>query len=227
VSGGGEGGEEGGGAPPAPAAVCDADNAAWWPLCMPSRAWLLALDAALLEPFLRREAGGSPRIADVDAAFAAEILGTGAAAALADATPGGDTTDDGDPPARRKGGGRKAVVGGGGGGGGGGGPRVFAGFAFWKDVYDKHAARSPWKKVVAGALWTEFCTHIKGSRRALESGDGRLTRGEYLRLPERATALADRDREAAHDAFDANEKARKAAGRIGTPGCQIGYVDLH
>ena len=128
AAGGGGGTASGGDAedsagPPAPAAVCDAAGAAWWPLCMPSRAWLLALDAALLRPFLCREApspaaaaaGASPRIADADAAFAAAILGTGGAPALA--------------------GGVKA----GGGGAPPGGARVFAGFDFWKVVYDKHA----------------------------------------------------------------------------------------
>jgi len=126
-------GEEDGAGPPAPAAVCNAEGKAWWPLCMPSRAWLLALDASLVKPFLLREqpppaaaaAGASPRIADADAAFAAAILGTGGANALVAAAA---AADDDHPP----GAGRKAAV------GGSSGVRVFAGFDFWKGVYDKH-----------------------------------------------------------------------------------------
>jgi hypothetical protein len=130
--------EEGPG-PPAPAAMCDTGDAAWWPMFMSSRAWLLALDASLEEPFLCHESHHA------DAAFVAAILGTSGAATL-DASPT-TAADDDDPTGVRK----AAGLGG----------RVFAGFDFWKRVYGTR------KGLAAGALWTEFCTHIKGSRGAL------------------------------------------------------------
>jgi len=167
-------------APPAPAAMCDTADAAWWPLSMSSRAWLLALDASLNEPFLRREpfaaGGGTPRIAVADAAFVAAILGTGGSAAL-DMSPAAATAVADDPtgPAQRRAGSWKT------GGVDGGGGRVFAGFDFWKLVHDKQVTRSRGKGLGAGALWTEFCTHIKGSRGALAAvGLSRRTVRVYM-----------------------------------------------
>jgi len=221
AGGGGGGGDsrglEDGGVAPAPAALCDAADAAWWPLSMPSRTWLLKLDASLLDPFLRREPpaapGGSPRIVHADVSFVAALLGTSGATAL-DASPAAAAVaadhDDPSGPARRKVGGRKAAAAGGGGGGGRG--RVFAGFEFWEAVYDKRAARSTWKGMGVGALWTEFCTHVKGSRSALAKDTGHLTREEYLALPDRATAVPLRHRPATYDAFEVYEKARRDAG---------------
>ncbi|XP_034201217.1 TPR and ankyrin repeat-containing protein 1-like [Prunus dulcis] len=81
------------------------------------------------------------------------------------------------------------------------------------------------KKLDASRVFTEIISHIKGGLGAMEAGDGKLNRDDYVQLSEgRVSNLSKQKREAIYDIFQAYEKMKMENGEF-----DLGdfVIDLH
>ncbi|VVA40051.1 PREDICTED: TPR and ankyrin repeat-containing, partial [Prunus dulcis] len=81
------------------------------------------------------------------------------------------------------------------------------------------------KMLEASRVFTEIISHIKGGLEAMEAGDGKLNRENYVRLSEsRGSNLSKQKREAIYDIFQAYEKMKMKNGEF-----DLGdfVIDLH
>ncbi|ONI29819.1 hypothetical protein PRUPE_1G215600 [Prunus persica] len=81
------------------------------------------------------------------------------------------------------------------------------------------------KMLEASRVFTEIISHIKGGLEAMEAGDGKLNREDYVRLSEsRGSNLSKQKREAIYDIFQAYEKMKMKNGEF-----DLGdfVIDLH
>lgn len=71
------------------------------------------------------------------------------------------------------------------------------------------------KKLDASRVFTEIISHIKGGLRALEAGDGKLSRSCYVQMSEgRAYNLSQQKREKIYDIFQVYEKMKMRNGEF-------------
>ncbi|CAB4263926.1 unnamed protein product [Prunus armeniaca] len=81
------------------------------------------------------------------------------------------------------------------------------------------------KKLDASRVFTEIISHIKGGLEAMEAGDGKLNREDYVRLSEsRGSNLSKQKREAIYDIFQAYEKMKMKNGEFDLADF---VIDLH
>ncbi|BFG15995.1 hypothetical protein CerSpe_022680 [Prunus speciosa] len=81
------------------------------------------------------------------------------------------------------------------------------------------------KKLDASRVFTEIISHIKGGLEAMEAGDGKLNREDYVRLSEsRGPNLSKQKREAIYDIFQAYEKMKMKNGEFDLADF---VIDLH
>ncbi|XP_068331789.1 uncharacterized protein [Pyrus communis] len=81
------------------------------------------------------------------------------------------------------------------------------------------------KKLDASRVFTEIISHIKGSIGAIEAGDGKLSREDYVHLSEgRGSILSKQTREEIYDIFEAYEKMKMEKGEFDLADF---VIDLH
>ncbi|XP_008222326.1 PREDICTED: uncharacterized protein LOC103322211 [Prunus mume] len=81
------------------------------------------------------------------------------------------------------------------------------------------------KMLEASRVFTEIISHIKGGLEAMEAGDGKLNRQDYVRLSEsRGSNLSKQKREAIYDIFQAYEKMKMKNGEFDLADF---VIDLH
>ncbi|KAB2623944.1 hypothetical protein D8674_015604 [Pyrus ussuriensis x Pyrus communis] len=81
------------------------------------------------------------------------------------------------------------------------------------------------KKLDASRVFTEIISHIKGGIGAIEAGDGKLSREDYVHLSEgRGSILSKQTREEIYDIFEAYEKMKMGKGEFDLADF---VIDLH
>ncbi|KAK7359560.1 hypothetical protein VNO77_01521 [Canavalia gladiata] len=92
-------------------------------------------------------------------------------------------------------------------------------------LYWPHFNSQYTKKLNSSRVFTEIISHIKGCMQAVESGDGKLSREEYLSLSEnRASSLTKQIREIIYDIYQSYEKLKMDKGDFDLADL---VIDLH
>ncbi|KAK7319208.1 hypothetical protein RJT34_03926 [Clitoria ternatea] len=91
---------------------------------------------------------------------------------------------------------------------------------YWPHFNSQHT-----KKLDSSRVFTEIISHIKGGMQAVESGNGKLSRDEYLSISEtRASSLIKQKREIIYDIYQSYEKMKMDKGDFDLADI---VVDLH